>query len=156
MKLALAFALAHHPELLILDEPTAGLDPMAREEVLDILRAFIGEDGRGVLISSHITSDLEKIADVVTCIDQGRIVFSLPKDDICATAGIARCRAAAFESIARSSAPGTAPLRYLRHEYNVDALIPDRFTFARHFPETPCDPASIEEYMALMLKGESL
>lgn len=156
MKLALAFALAHHPELLILDEPTAGLDPMAREDVLDILRDFISEEGRGVLLSSHITSDLEKIADVVTCIDQGRIVFSLPKDDICATAGIARCRTTTFESIAHASAPGIAPLHYIRHEYSVDALVPDRFAFARAFPETPCDPANIEGYMALALKGESL
>ena len=82
MKLSLACALAHDPDLLILDEATAGLDPMAREEALDTLRMFMNEDGRGILMSSHITSDLEKIADYIVCIDEGNIVFSVEKDAI--------------------------------------------------------------------------
>ncbi|MFR7493640.1 MAG: ABC transporter ATP-binding protein [Adlercreutzia sp.] len=80
MKLTLAFALAHHPELLVLDEATAGLDPIARDEVLDLLRDFMAEGDRGILMSTHITSDLEKIADEVVCVDAGRIVFTAPKD----------------------------------------------------------------------------
>ncbi|MDY2777318.1 MAG: ABC transporter ATP-binding protein, partial [Collinsella sp.] len=88
MKLSLACALSHGARLLILDEATAGLDPMARDEILDILSTFVAEEGddgslgNGILMSSHITSDLEKIADVVVCIDQGRIVFSAPKEAI--------------------------------------------------------------------------
>ena len=65
MKLSLACALAHNPDLLVLDEATAGLDPMAREEALDTLRLYMGHEGRGILMSSHITSDLEKIADYI-------------------------------------------------------------------------------------------
>ena len=70
MKLTLAFALAHHPQLLVLDEATAGLDPLARDEVLDILRDFVAEGDRGILMSTHITSDLEKIADEIVCVDK--------------------------------------------------------------------------------------
>lgn len=79
MKLTLAFALSHNPELLVLDEATAGLDPIARDEVLDLLRDFMAEGDRGILMSTHITSDLEKIADEVVCVDAGRIVFTAPQ-----------------------------------------------------------------------------
>ena len=99
MKLQLAMALSHGAELLVLDEATAGLDPIARDEVLDMLRAFASEgvDGEGpehaVLLSSHITSDLERIADRVVAIDGGRIVFDVAREDITDTAGVARCAA---------------------------------------------------------------
>lgn len=154
MKLSLAFALAHHPQLLILDEATAGLDPLARDEVLDLLRDFMGYDDHGILMSSHITSDLERIADEVVCIDDGRIVFDVPKDAICNEAGVAHCRAAEVERIMESGffAPGT--MRALRQPYATDVLVPDRFAFARAFDDIAVDKASIEEYMAFMLKGE--
>lgn len=161
MKLGLACALAHDPQVLILDEATAGLDPMARDEVLDMLREFVAvEDASGdpchaILMSSHITSDLDKIADEVVCIDEGRIVFSCAKDEICDLMGVARCRAAEVEHVLTSpSAP--AELRVLHHDYGVDVLVPDRFEFARAFPEIPCDRVSIDDYMALMLKGSVL
>ena len=104
MKLTLAFALAHHPQLLVLDEATAGLDPLARDEVLDILRDFVAEGDRGILMSTHITSDLEKIADEIVCVDNGAIVFSAPKDAITDEAGVARCRAAEVDGPARQPA----------------------------------------------------
>ncbi len=129
MKLSLACALAHNPQVLFLDEATAGLDPMARDEVLDMLREFVAvedaagnpqhailmsshitsdlvavEDAAGnpqhaILMSSHITSDLDKIADTVVCIDDGRIVFACDKDEICDLMGVARCRAAEVEQV---------------------------------------------------------
>lgn len=79
MKLTLAFALSHNPELLVLDEATAGLDPIARDEVLDLLRDFMAEGDRGILMSTHITSDLEKIADEVVCVDAGSICIFGPQ-----------------------------------------------------------------------------
>ena len=102
MKLSLAFALSHDPDLLILDEATAGLDPIARDEVLDIIRAFMLEEGRGVLMATHITTDLEKIADEVICIDDGALAFALPKEAICDEAGIAHCRTTELEAIKAS------------------------------------------------------
>lgn len=161
MKLSLACALAHNPHVLILDEATAGLDPMARDEVLEMLREFVAaEDAEGnpvhaILMSSHITSDLDKIADEVICIDEGRIVFSCAKDEICDAMGLARCRAAEVELLLASpSSPDE--LRAIHHDYGVDVLVPDRFEFMRAFPEIPCDRVSIDDYMALMLKGAVL
>lgn len=153
MKLSLACALSHDARLLILDEATAGLDPMARDEVLERLRDFVSEPGRAILMSSHITSDLERIADRIVCIDAGRIVFDLPKDVITDEMGIARCRVADFEKIACSGMVPDSELRYLRHDYGIDVLVPDRYDFARRFPETPCDRMTIDDYLTLILKG---
>lgn len=81
-KAMLALALAHQPELLILDEPTAGLDPVARIEVLDILREFVADGQKSVLFSTHITSDLDKVADFLTIIHKGKVIESLSIDRI--------------------------------------------------------------------------
>jgi len=81
MKLTTAVALSHGPDLLILDEPTSGLDPVVRDELLEILHNYMSGGNRGVLFSTHITSDLEKIADYITFIDDGRIMATRPADD---------------------------------------------------------------------------
>lgn len=153
MKLSLACALSHGARLLILDEATAGLDPMARDEVLDMLREFVAEPGHAVLMSSHITSDLERIADRVVCIDKGKIIFDLAKDEITDERGIARCRVTDFERVASSGIIPDAELRYLKHDYGIDLLVPDRFAFAENFPEIPVDRMTIDDFMALTLKG---
>ena len=153
MKLSLACALAHDPQVLILDEATAGLDPMARDEALERLRDFVAQPGHAILMSSHITSDLERIADRIVCIDAGRIVFDLEKDAITDSAGIARCRVADLERIASSGMIPDSELRYLRHDYGIDVLVPDRFAFAEMFPDIPCDRMTIDDYMSLTLKG---
>ena len=153
MKLSLACALAHDPQVLILDEATAGLDPMARDEALERLRDFVTQPGHAILMSSHITSNLERIADRVVCIDAGRIVFDLEKDAITDSAGVARCRVADLERIASSGMVPDSELRYLRHDYGIDVLVPDRFAFAEMFPDIPCDHMTIDDYMSLTLKG---
>lgn len=81
MKYAIALAISHHADLLIMDEPTSGLDPQVRMELMDILLEYVGE-GRSVFLSSHITSDLDKVADMLILIHEGRIVFSEEKDDL--------------------------------------------------------------------------
>lgn len=153
MKLSLACALSHDACLLVLDEATAGLDPMARDEVLDLLRAFVAEPGRAVFMSSHITTDLDKIADRIIGIDAGRIIFDRYKDEITDTMGVARCRVAEFEAIAASGIIPERELRYLRHDYGIDVLVPDRFAFAENFPNVPCDRMTIDDYLTLTLKG---
>lgn len=151
MKLQLACALSHKAELLILDEATAGLDPMAREELLDELLSFVADGQHGVLFSSHITSDLERAADRVVCIDNGAIVFDLPREDITDLAGIAHCtQAQAAELLACVDGARAA-----RHTYSVDVLVPNRHETLEAFPEIPCDRATIDDYLRLTLKGAS-
>ena len=151
MRLQLACALSHNAKLLILDEATAGLDPMAREELLDELLAFVSDGQRSVLLSSHITSDLERAADRVICIDNGSIVFDLPREDITDRTGIAHCtQAQAVELMAC-----VEDARAAHHAYSVDVLVPNRREALEAFPEIPCDRATIDDYLRLMLKGAS-
>lgn len=151
MKLQLACALSHKAELLILDEGTAGLDPMAREELLDELLAFVSDGQRSVLLSSHITSDLDRAADRVICINNGSIVFDLPREDITDRAGIAHCTQAQAADL-MACVEGA---RAARHAYSVDVLVPNRRDTLEAFPEIPCDRATIDDYLRLMLKGAS-
>lgn len=82
MKFGVVMALCHNPDLIILDEPTAGLDPIARADVIDLLLELMQNEQRSILFSTHITSDLEKIADYITMIHNGKIVFSKGKDEM--------------------------------------------------------------------------
>jgi ABC-2 type transport system ATP-binding protein len=82
MKLMLAVAMSHDAKLIILDEPTSGLDPVSRDELLEILSAYISDGQKSVLFSTHITSDLEKIADYITLIDKGNLFYTGTKDDL--------------------------------------------------------------------------
>ena len=151
MKLQLACALSHNAKLLLLDEATAGLDPMAREELLDELLAFVADGQHSVLLSSHITSDLDRAADRVICIDNGSIVFDLPREDITDRAGIAHCtQAQAAELMACVEGAHAA-----RHAYSVDVLVPNRRETLEAFPEIPCDRVTIDDYLRLTLKGAS-
>lgn len=151
MKLQLACALSHNAKLLVLDEATAGLDPMAREELLDELLAFVADGQHSVLLSSHITSDLDRAADRVICIDNGSIVFDLPREDITDRAGVAHCtQAQASELMACVEGARAA-----HHAYSVDVLVPNRRDVLEAFPEIPCDRATIDDYLRLTLKGAS-
>ena len=151
MKLQLACALSHNAKLLVLDEAAAGLDPMAREELLDELLAFVADGQHSVLLSSHITSDLDRTADRVICIDNGSIIFDLPREDITDRAGIAHCtQVQATELMACVEGARAA-----RHAYSVDVLVPNRRETLEAFPEIPCDRTTIDDYLRLMLKGAS-
>ncbi len=82
MKFSLALALSHHAELLIMDEPTSGLDPLVRSELLDVLQTLLQDENKSIFFSTHITSDLEKVADFITLLDNGRVILSKTKDEL--------------------------------------------------------------------------
>mgnify|MGYP000846745039 FL=1 len=149
MKLSIAAALAHRPRLLILDEATSGLDPVARSGILDILLDFIQDERRGVLFSSHITSDLERIADFVTYLHAGRVVFSRPKDDLLDRCGILRCGASQLGGLDKSGF-----VRFLRGPTECEALVEDKEAARKKYPGLVMDPASLDEIMLLYAKGE--
>lgn len=90
VKFSLAAALSHNAEFLILDEPTSGLDPVVRNELMDILSDVIQDENKAIFFSTHITSDLDKIADYVTFINNGEIIFSTAKDDILENYGLVK------------------------------------------------------------------
>jgi ABC-2 type transport system ATP-binding protein len=97
MKLSIICAMAHRPKLLILDEATTGLDPIVRDEVLDLFLEFIQDEDCSIFFSSHITSDIQKIADYVILIHQGKIIFEEEKDDLVYNYGVAKCGKEAFK-----------------------------------------------------------
>ena len=98
-KLEIATALSHKPKLLILDEPTSGLDPVVRNEILDIFMNFIQDEEHSIILSTHITSDLEHIADKIIFIDNGKIVFDKYRDELLDNYGILKCDLDKFENI---------------------------------------------------------
>lgn len=142
MKLSIAAALSHRPRLLLLDEATSGLDPVMRSEILDILLDFIQDEGHAVLLSSHITSDLERVADYITFIHRGRVVFSESKDDLLESYGVLRCGKDAFGRIDHAGIVGQR-----ENSFGVEALLRDRRGFLRRHPGLTVDPASLDEIM---------
>lgn len=117
-KLNIAVALSHNAQLLVLDEATSGLDPVVRDEILDILQDFVCDEEHSILISSHITSDLEKICDYIAFIKNGQIVFVENKDDLKEKYALIHCTKQQFESV------DTAAVVGVKHtEYNVTALV---------------------------------
>lgn len=147
-KLMLATALSHHPKLLILDEATSGLDPVVRSEILDIFLEFIQDEEHSILLSSHITSDLEKVADYITFIHAGRIVFSKPMDDLREQYGVLKCARSRVEALTGANIIG-------RHDSKFDAeLLVDNLPEARRKnPDVLAEPAALDDIMTFLAKG---
>jgi len=150
MKLSLAAALAHRPRLLILDEATAGLDPVVRDEILDEFLGFIQDEDHAILISSHITSDLEKVADYIAYIHQVEVVLSGAKDAILDSYGRVGCTAAQLETIDPRDV-----LRTRRGAFVGEALVNDRSAFARKYPMLMVERTTLEDIMLFVGKGEA-
>ena len=149
MKLAIAVALSHNSKLLILDEATSGLDPVIRDDILDILLDFAQDETHSILISSHITTDLEKIADYIVFIHEGQVVFSKLKDELIEQYGIIKCGAAQFGALDKSDI-----IVYRKMDYEWQVLVADRAAMKKKYPKTLIDSVSIDEIMLLYVKGE--
>ncbi len=148
-KLEIATSLAHHPKLLILDEPTSGLDPVARSEIIDIFQEFIQNSECSILFSTHITSDLEHIADYITFINNGHIVLSETKDEILEQYALVKCRKDEFEKINKNDY-----LKYKKNVYDYEVLIANKNEFKKKYDIKVIDKITLDDLMVLMIKGE--
>lgn len=142
MKLQIAVALSHHAKLLIMDEPTSGLDPIVRNEMIEIFREFVVEEDHTILLSSHITGDLEKLADEVVFINGGKIVLSGNKDEILEMHGVLKCKK---DEVSRIS-----PSLIVHKElgtYGAEILVNDRHAAEKLYPDMVIEPAALEQIM---------
>lgn len=149
VKLAFAVALSHNAEFLVLDEATSGLDPVVRDDILDALLEFVQDERHSVLVSSHITSDLEKIADYIAFLHRGKLVFCLPKDELADEYGVVHCGAADFERLEPEIV-----VAWRREEFQTRALVRNRVRAAVLLPDAIVAPAELDEIMLFYAKGD--
>lgn len=150
MKLSLVAAFAHHPKLLILDEATSGLDPVMRDDILDMFLEFVQDEENSILVSSHITSDLEKVADYIIFVHDGSVIFSESKDELLENYGIIKCGDAAFNHIEKEDR-----IAYRKLDYEWQILVEDRNRIQKKYKDALVIPATIDEIMLLYVKGEN-
>ena len=143
MKLGIAVAMSHNAKLLILDEATSGLDPVVRDEVIDMFGEFTRDENHSILISSHIVSDLEKICDYIAFLHKGKLLLCEEKDLLMEEYGIIHCTAKQLESI-----PSTAVKGKKQSSYGVEAIV-ERSAVPRDITISPID---IEQLFIFMVK----
>ncbi|HJA49278.1 MAG TPA: ABC transporter ATP-binding protein [Candidatus Agathobaculum intestinipullorum] len=147
MKTNIAVAMSHDAELLIMDEPTSGLDPVVRDEVLDLFYDFMQDDTHAILLSSHITSDLDKIADYITFIHGGRVALSEPRDTLLDIYGVLHCTADQLSALDPSAVRGK----------RVGAFGCEALVRRDGVPQGwPVEPVNIEQVMLFLTRGEDV
>lgn len=151
MKLQIAVAMSHGAELLIMDEPTSGLDPIVRNEILQIFQEFVMEENHTILLSSHITGDLERIADEVVFINKGKIVLAGNKDEILETHGLMKCKKDEVEMIDKNDIISVRPSAFC-----TEVLVSDRQACAKKYPNMTMEQTSLEEIMIFYVNRGSV
>lgn len=148
-KVEIAASLAHKPKLLILDEPTSGLDPIVRNQILDIFLKFVSDDEHTILFSTHITSDLEHIADQIIFIDNGTIIMNDLRDEIIDNYAVLKCDIKDYEGIDKEDI-----ISSIKNKYNYDILVSDRTKMSKKYKNYVIDKITLEDLMVLMIRGE--
>ncbi|MDE5620963.1 MAG: ABC transporter ATP-binding protein, partial [Ruminococcus sp.] len=152
MKLQIAIALSHNAKLLVMDEATTGLDPVMRSEILDIFLEYLQDENNSILMSSHITSDLEKIADSVTFIDKGQILLTGYKDDILESHGLIKCTKEDYSRIDHSDF-----ISARISDFGVSVMVDDVKTVQKKYLSLMFEKSDLEEIMLYYVnrqKGE--
>ena len=147
-KVEIATALSHHPKLLILDEATSGLDPIVRNEILDLFFNFIEDEEHTIILSTHITSDLEHIADYIVFIDKGEVVLEKQRDEIIDNYGILKCDTDQFNKIDKLDI-----VSFKKNKYNYEILIDDKEKCQKEDKDFIIDKITLEALMLLIIKG---
>ena len=150
-KIEIITALAHKPKLLILDEATSGLDPIVRNEILELFLDFIKDEDHSIILSTHITSDLEHIADHIIFINNGSIVLDKPTEEITNNYGILKCNIDDFSQIDTSDI-----VTYKKNKYDYEILVNDKSKQKKKYKNFVIDNITIEDLMLLVVKGEKL
>ena len=151
VKFSIAAALAHKPKLLILDESTSGLDPISRDEILDIFLEFIQNEDHSILVSSHITSDLDKIADYITFIHNGKVALSKSKDELIYSYGIIKCKSSQFDKVDKNDI-----IAYIKKDFGCVILVKDKEKIISKYKDFVVDGVNIEDIMLFYARGEVL
>lgn len=149
MKLQIACALSHGAELLIMDEATTGLDPVVRNEILDIFLEYIQDENHSILMSSHITSDLEKIADGVTFIDRGKLLLTGYKDEILENHGVIKCGKSDYKEIAAEDV-----ISARLTDFGAEVMVSDKTECRRKYSGLVMDNTTLEEIMVFYVNRE--
>lgn len=149
MKLSLATALSHHARILILDEATGGLDPVVRNEILDIFMEFIQDEEHTIFLSSHITSDIEKISDYILLIHEGKILFMENKDDLIYNYGLVHLSESQYQALDPGKIIGSRKSRF-----GVEALVKNRRELLKERPDLTVDQVSIEDILLYIVKNQ--
>lgn len=151
MKLEFAAAFSHNPKLLILDEATSGLDPIFRDEILDIIREYTEDETHTVLLSSHITGDLDKIADYIAFLHEGKLLFVKTYDEIQENLGIINCGKEVFDALAPEDI-----VSYRKEAYGYKVMVSHKQELRKIFKDLEIEHASIEDLMLFYVKGEKV
>ena len=148
-KLNLIIALTHQAEFLMLDEPTAGLDVGAREAMLDILREYMETPGRSILISSHISTDLEGICDDIYMIDEGKILLHEETDKLLDQYGLLKVKADQYEALDKAYI-----LAHKKEEYGYSCLTNERQYYQENYPDITIEKGKIDDVIIMMKRGQ--
>lgn len=148
-KVEIITALSHHPKLLICDEATSGLDPVVRNEILDLFLNFVKDENHTIILSTHITSELEHIADKIIFINDGKVLLENSRDELLEDYGVLKCDIESFQEIAKEDI-----ITYKKNKYDYEILVKNKSKISKKYKSCIVDRITLEEFMILMIRGE--